>query len=318
VHGAYHADPLVVSSDGNHVAVLVGGKGTNIRSQYSVQVWDIKKGVTVGTYVGGELYQAHSCFTFVPNSTDMYIAVQRSLDVWSPKTGKRRTIASADCKEGYGVQHMRVLNDGSLVTSRADGRVCLWDTKKGVLKAARKVRSSIYRVAAGGGSIRTNYIVTSPDAKQAVALDYFKTPVLVGDTLHEYPIAGYKLTLWDVEKGKSIRDLPLGAGKRDASSVAWSNDGRFIAWVSYDVADGDGRTLECVVWDVSKEKEVMREKSPARIWIGGVISFSPDGKLLGMPAGDNSKKAMVAIWDISDLTKAEESRAESKQEKAAH
>ena len=210
---------------------------------------------------------------------------------------------------------MRVLKDGSLVTSRADGRICLWDTKKGLLKAVRNVRSSIYRVP-GGGSIRTNYIVTSPDAKRAAALDYVKTPVIIGDTLHEDATAGYKLTLWDLEKGKSIRDLPLGAGKRDASSVAWSDDGRFIAWVSYDVADDDGSSLECVVWDVSRGKEVMREKPPTGIWIGGVISFSPDGKLLGMPAGEKPEKAMVAIWDISDLTATGDSDAESKNKPA--
>jgi hypothetical protein len=113
------------------IMILLGVGGQKLFTTNSVQVWDIKAEKAIATLnsPGGRSWPfAH--FAFLPKSNDLLVALDSSLEVWSPATGAKRTIAAADTFEGDAIQHSRILDDGLLVTARADGRVCLCDLEK--------------------------------------------------------------------------------------------------------------------------------------------------------------------------------------------
>lgn len=315
-----HESPLVFSSDGDLVALPVAGipagdGGQKLFTTNSVQVWDVKEEKEVATLhsPGGRSWP-FGYFAFVPNSRDLLIALDSSLEVWSPANGAKRTIAAAGTFEGVAIQHSRFLNDGSLVTARADGRVCLWDAEKPALKTFRKIKTSMYFVGAegdGGGQLRRNVIVTSPDAKRAVAVD----------TVEPNNPAAHYLSLWDLEKGQMLRKLTGDKGRIVLSSVDWSADGKYLCWVSYSPA---AKRRDLVVWDVAKNVELFRQAISKDVLVGDGIAFSPDSRMIATPAatmtdtaiGPQPDNGIVLLWDISNVTKNGKPADESKNKPA--
>jgi WD40 repeat protein len=353
-----NAAPIAVSPNGKLVAIPVDGLGTRgISKSNAIQVLDITKdfakggaddvgaaekedakeddekdkedadeggakkpagGAVIGTLIGGSESASHGYFTFSPKGDELYVAIEHSIEAWSPTTDKRRTIALGKTNEGTAVQHMRVLADGSLLTARADGRICLWDVEKPELKSFRQVASSIYRVGPGGrgGSIRMHHVVTSPDGKRAAVIDYANPAVMRGGALYIDGTA-YVLSIWDLEKGKVLRKPPLGKGKRGVGSVAWSPDGMYLAWDSHGMwAFGDDRAdddRDIVVWDVTKHKALFRAKPPEGVAVADGIAFSPDGKMLAVPAQKKPRRGLVLLYDLQDSTKPPEPDSEAEQ-----
>jgi WD40 repeat protein len=304
--------PLAFSHDGALVALAAAEMPARGFGN-AIQVWDIKAEKVIATLKSlGERQWPFAHFAFLPKSHDLVVALDSSIEVWSPATGARRTIAAGDSFEGVAIQHSRFLGDGSFVTARADGRVCLWDLENAKLKTFRKVNTTMYYVGEGGGGgglRQRNLIVTSPDAKRAVVIDNVK---------RNDPAARY-LSLWDLEKGKMLRKL-TDKGTTYLPAVDWSADGKFLSWIS-----STKKRRELVVWDVGANKERTRIAIPTDLAIGDGISISPDSRLIASIGFTTKKSALgplsdaglVLLWDISDLTKDEESQAESKKKDAA-
>jgi WD40 repeat protein len=113
-----------------------------------------------------------------------------------------------------------------------------------------------------------------------------------------------------------LRKLTGDKGKVLLSSVDWSADGKYLCWISSSPAT---KRRDLVVWDVAKNAELLRQVISKDVSAGDGIAFSPDSRMIAAPAmtmteqviGPLPDGGVVLLWDISDLTKDGESKAES-------
>jgi WD40 repeat protein len=134
------------------------------------------------------------------------------------------------------------------------------------------------------------------------------------------------IILWDLARGKVRRDLQGDSGGGDIRSLAFSPDGRRLAWTGinsvmlWDLAGGeegvllgrhdgwanclafspDGRTLASggwfavKLWEVSSGTEKSTLKTPCQQAM--CLAFSPDGKTLAWGGTDD----VLRLWQVAD------------------
>ncbi len=94
------------------------------------------------------------------------------------------------------------------------------------------------------------------------------------------------VVLHDTHDGHEVQRLPAG------TLIAFSNDGRFLAWLDRKSKTVGDRT-EVVIWELAGRREVNRIAIPSST-NGYMMAFSPDGKRLATTGG-----AALQVWDPS-------------------
>jgi WD40 repeat protein len=148
-----------------------------------------------------------------------------------------------------------------LATANEDGQVQLWD-----VAIWRQIGAPL---AVGDGlNNSTESVAASPD-DQTLA---------IGE-------GGGAAQLWDTATQRRLGDLAPATATSDAfSAVAFSPSGRTLA-----VGDG-GNTVQ--LWDVATRRETGKR---LRLNVmGGILSFSPDGKMLAAASGDSVRLVNIA------------------------
>jgi WD40 repeat protein len=156
--------------------------------------------------------------------------------------------------------------DGKSMASMSDdGNVRLWDARTG--REARTFSVDLERL---------HSVAWSPDGK-----------LLAVSGLWEYDDSFDQLDLWDMVTGKKVRTLhgPSTIGKwTDVSSLAWSPDGKSLAFGSGDIVElfdpGTGQRIRTFLGHQQMVKNV---------------AWSPDGKLLASASNDET----IKLWDAS-------------------
>ncbi|MGI5159383.1 protein kinase domain-containing protein [Microbispora sp. CA-102843] len=103
-----------------------------------------------------------------------------------------------------------------------------------------------------------------------------------------------KLTLWDIETGRKLRDVTLKEENPEKRELRFSPDGRFLA-ISYGRPNDYTGQGQVEIVDVRHRKQVMRFRQVA----GGSMSLSADGKTLvtadegGVDVIDLAKKKLL-------------------------
>jgi RNA polymerase sigma factor (sigma-70 family) len=230
--------------------------------------------LTTGKFVdrfGGFEGDAHDLF-FTEEGKTLVTVDHRDGTVrfWDVETGKvERSFRVAEKK--YSVWHARLSPDGKVmaVTYQPSGRgffspfaVKLWDTATG--KELHDLPGHRYYVEAMAFSPDSKYLVTGSEPLGDFAQKQLKLPP-------------DQVFVWDVETGKAVARLPIGA-----SAGAFSPDSKTLA-----VATPDG-TIQ--LWDVATWKVRGEFRGPRERVM--VLTFGPDGQLFS-----GSLDTTVLAWD---------------------
>jgi RNA polymerase sigma factor (sigma-70 family) len=255
-HGVY---PVAFSPDGKRVAS--GSRDGTAR------VWDVATGKELHKFLG---YDAPTTehdvwvygLSFSPNGKRLAGACHDGITrVWDLDSG--REVVRCEKHEGF-AWGVAFSPDGKWIATCGDDAVRRWDAEKG---ANGEVRGLV------NGS-RFEAVAFSPDSRLIAA--------------------GTKdggVWLIDAKSGQALHKLkehPNGAFRktlvyRDGRTVAFSPDGRTVAWGSWQVAQ---------LWEVATGKE--RLSFPAHRGEVMSVAFLPDGRRLATGSPDTT----ALVWDL--------------------
>jgi RNA polymerase sigma factor (sigma-70 family) len=167
------------------------------------------------------------------------------------------------------VKALRFSPDGQALLTVGEGSILrLWETKTGRL---------LNEVRPGPSSIYVHSVAFSPDGQQIA---------LSGSRRTDGDPPGYELIrlLVDATSGKEVRRLPV-ADRDGEHALAFTPDGKYL------MSLGNGGILR--IEEVASGTEVLQQKLPPDILPSLVVS--PDGKVVAIWSGPNSRK--LYLWD---------------------
>src|SRR5439155_13397338 len=95
-----------------------------------------------------------------------------------------------------------------------------------------------------------------------------------------------KIKFWDVASGANTATLDAAEGEKDwPTSVAFSPDGKLLAWGSYD------DTVK--LWDLAGRRKIATLEGHQHTV--QCVAFSPDGRTLASGSHDNT----VKLWNVA-------------------
>jgi WD40 repeat protein len=185
------------------------------------------------------------------------------LRLWDVPSGRPAHVLG---KQQVSRQTIAFSPDGRLLaTEGPPGETRLWDVASG--KELRRFGDLGHRV---------DYLTFSPDGRT----------LAFGIVPFGNPTDNPWIRLVDVASGKEVRSF---SGLGSVRSLVYSPDGKVLAsWQEWLIR----------LWDVASGKEVCHHASQSRV--GGVIAFSPDGKLVasaGGPYGTND--CSLHLWEAA-------------------
>jgi WD40 repeat protein len=222
-------------------------------------VWEVSTGKALSECVPCEY--SDECFQFAPDGHTLAMASQDGLFLYDVPTGKE-----FPPPEGHkgAVHHVSFSPDGKLLASAgADGTIRLWD-----IPTRKQIRSIWSQEGKGVAAV-----AFAPDGRHLASWEKNGT-----------------IWLWEAATGKPIRALASGpcvelpsGHPRPRFVFLFSPDGRWLLGASFE---------GCFLLDVLSGRHL--EHFPVEE-LGGVLSFSPDGKLLT----SGGHEGPLSVWEIA-------------------
>jgi WD40 repeat protein len=208
-------------------------------------------------------------------------SVKGLVKLWDMAERKERTTLLSDLGDGYS---LAFTPDGKTLVighfkydakSGATGGIALWDVGNGQ-------RKSLLQHTPPRG---VNRFALAPDGKMIAAAEYWKEG--------EGEKGAYKscVTVWDVASGKARASI----ADASPSALAYSPDGKVLAWSSYVIKDRQIAAIEIRRRDLTQEQDLPAlahtvSKAPVNC-----LAFSPDGRAL---AGADYQGNII-LWDTA-------------------
>jgi len=203
-----------------------------------------------------------------------------SIKIWNVLTGREvQTLAAPTGSGGgiaasVGVFFLTFTPDAGRLVSLSDA-IRTWDVATG--SAVQTAELSLMSAAAGAFG---NTFALSPDGKQLAGL----VRDLSGSNQS-------RVMFWDVETGRVARtdDAPADFKSQGMTALAFAPDGHLLV-ASLDNSAGGKNKFE--LWDFTSKSKPRQLAMPDKTF--GIISFSPDGRLLAFNSGSS-----VKLWDAA-------------------
>ena len=202
------------------------------------------------------------------------------------------------------LEKVAVSPDGSLLaTSGRGGGIRLWDTASGRTlhlfanlvggvsavafgPGGKLLASSSGQRIAGGDNLKWWDLASGREAKGPVRLGNAVLSIafspddryLATASSRFFSPASQPVRVWDLASGKTVREFP-----QEVTSLAFSPDAQRLA------ANGRGVVK---VWDINTGEELLEFGEASQ---GGVVSFSPDGRLVAASTGS----AALKIYELA-------------------
>jgi WD40 repeat protein/energy-coupling factor transporter ATP-binding protein EcfA2 len=252
----------------------------------------------------------------IAENDDSFGTFDSALSVVLPKTGTYRLIATTYAEGEEGEAHLTAMrtsisalikaHDGpinsvsfnhtgdTIATSSADATIKLWDyfgrlkqTLPGHMSAVNEVdfsQDDKTLVSAGDSTVRLwklneNHYPRIDNSIGAYDVD-------IGNNIIAIREFDGRVSAWNI-KGKEIVDFFGDDDFHGSSNVAFSPDGRFLAFDDQD-SSGDQDSSRVILWDVMRKNPVYWDGHEGLVTF---ITFSPDGLLVA--SGDSSGKVLI-------------------------
>jgi WD40 repeat protein len=235
----------------------------------TVRLWEVETGKELGTF---NYEDVRMVVAFSPDGKTLAVGggTFRPLKLWDLATQKVRT----QLETGGYVEDLAFSPDGNTLAAGVEnGRVStvkLWDV------AGEKERAVLKEHNMEGLKAFASALAFRPDGKTLATCELDNS-----------------VRLWDVATAQELAALPH---PRLVGSVAFSPDGKTLAALQFRAPKVDSKGKEFIpgfdvkLWDVDARKE--RLAFPERPEVGGMLAFSPDGKLLATGG------APLRLWDV--------------------
>lgn len=230
----------------------------SISQDYTIRIWDLRTGKELRKLdaLRGSFYDV----AFSPDGQTL-VCCGPHMRIWETKN--YQVVREFEAENKW-VHCLAFSPDGkNLVSGGGDGVISFWDTTNW---------KEIHRFPAHKGKVQS--LAFSPNGKFLAS-------------------AGYdgSLCLRNPETGEEIRSLSKRGGPRGCSRLAFSPDGKMVAWAWG--AEGIIRSF-----DTSTGREVIQlnyKKYPLGI---AALAFSPDGQILA-----SGSRSTIRLWDVKTAKK---------------
>jgi WD40 repeat protein len=276
-YAAFGATDLRFSPDGRLLA-------TSTLNSSQVKLWDAKTGHelrilagSAGAGAGGEL-SGVSALAFSRDGKLLAAGGRdNTVTVWEVATGRelRRLTAPADALyASAGVFFLAFGPEGRTLVSLGDA-VRVWNLASGQAEA-----TTGWEALAGGQNLVGGYAITPDGGRLAM---------IVGGTAGSNRRSVHLL---DLATGRATEShtLPDDFARTGTVVLSYTPDGRLLAAAVEFAADGNGHLK---VWDVTA-KSAGRALAPVRGGQTPFVSFSPDARIVALPAGGE-----VRLYDFA-------------------
>jgi WD40 repeat protein len=234
-----------------------------------------------------------------------------TIQFWEVSTGRERLRIYTG---KYGIGALALSPNGSILAStaapryapEAPGWVDFWDfaTGRHLLKIEKErwrptavafaPNGKTLATAAGDSGIHLWDAMTGKErlhipAQSAYAVLFFPS----GQALASSDDKGIRL--WDMATGRELRKLE-GEAYRDLTQFAISPDGKTVAAVAQWGPPQAKSEKQVVLWDAATGKKWLHFKfaPQRRVFAGGAVAFSPNGKTLAASGNDGT----ITLWDL--------------------
>ncbi len=240
---------IAFSPDGT----LLAADGWSLDSPQTV-VWDMAAGAVQVTLDGS------FPVAFSPDNKLLTCrADNTTAEVWSIHAGKAEAVLAQNQPQ-CGSGNLLFSPDGALLAGWSGAQIVVWDVKTGAVQANLQQTGEVkYLYWSAGG--HTVPVAFSPDGALLASVD------------------GSTIRLWDVRTGAVQAVLARQASDFDYGNVAFSPDGRFLAF------SGNGQDVYVYVWDIqtgSLTLTVGTDIKGLSLSKPAAFAFSPDSTLLAV------------------------------------